>query len=157
MNLKSPFSRGVDLLTWFATWFTWALSVAIHQYESQIAIFLGDKSATWSAWALRIEIYQYDYQIIYLIEEGRSFIWSVLSSQSSNLSVWISNCHILEEGRSATWSAWALRVASYQYEPQITTFGGGGWFATVICYLVFLTSQSQNLSVWISNFYFLEG
>ena len=46
------------------------LWVGIYQYESQIAIFFGGRSAirsvTWSAWVL-----------------------------SSNLSVWISNCHFL--------------------------------------------------------------
>ena len=51
-----------------------------------------------------------------------------LSSQSSNLSVWIWNCFFLG-GRSATWSAtwsaWALRVGIYHYESQIAIVQGG--------------------------------
>ena len=111
-------SRGVTSATWSATWSAWALKVAIYQYKSQITIFwgVGGRSATSSAWALRIGIYQYQ----------------------SELAFW--GC------RSATWStilsAWALRIGIYHYESQITMSRG-----VYQC----LSSQSRNLSVWITK------
>ena len=139
-----------------AIWSVWALRVAIYQYESQIILW-GSRSATWSAWALRVASYQ----------------------------IWISN-YCFPGGRSATWSAWALRVAIYQYEFQIiiagevdlplglppglppglpelseqecismnlkSPFSGG-----LICHLICLSSQSRNLSAWMSNCHFLWG
>ena len=85
--------------------------------------FSGGWSAVWSAWALRVGIYQYESQIV--IFWGLICHLVCLTSQSRNLSVWISNCHFL----------------------------GGG----VICHLTCLCSQSRNLSVWISNWHFLGG
>ena len=146
--------RSASCSAWVVRWSAWALRVGIYQYESQVTIFHGGRSATWSAtcsaWALRVGIYQYESQIATSLGD-RSGTLICLSSESRNLSVWISNCHFLG-GRSGTWSARALRVGIYQYECQIQHFLGWGRSATWSAWAL----RVGNLSVWIWNCHFGE-
>ena len=163
MNLKSVFWGGRSA-TWSATWSAWALRAKISQYESKISVSWGvdllldllpglPELSEQQSISMNLKS-----AFLFITMGGRSATWSATWSawalQSNNLSVWICKCTVFWGGDLPldlpTWSAWDQSEVNnlLSLDHLKCTVFGRGEICHLICHLVCLSSQSNNLSVW---------